>query len=132
MKKGERMNVIENLTNIVKLLDELDIESSKIPQEESNIDTKLSDVYHFIENNHLTTNQRYRIVSLITQLRKERRNIKNKSILLRTLEQHQNKLIQLDNRKMLLAEMHKREKQLQSTYKYRIYTEEELKELVGE
>lgn len=126
------MNVIENLKKAIKLLDEIDEECNKIPKEESEIDTKLSDIYHFIENNRLTTNQRYRIVSLITNLRKERRNIKNKGKLLLTLGQHKDKLIQSDNRKMLLAEIYKKEKQLQSKYKYRIYTEEELKELVGE
>jgi cell fate (sporulation/competence/biofilm development) regulator YlbF (YheA/YmcA/DUF963 family) len=132
MKKGVVMDIIKNLTNAITLLDEIESELNNSPAMQSNIDSKLSDIYHYIESNKLNTSQRYRIVGILADLRKERREILNDYELLKTFKNNEAKLCQKDNRKMLLAEIRKKEKQLQTVYKNRIYTEEELKELVGD
>lgn len=126
------MNIINNLTKAIDLLDEIDDELTKSPNLQSNVDSKLSDIYHYIENNKLTTSQRYRIVGILTDLRRERRQVLNDYELLKTFNNNESKLCNKDNRKMLLAEMRKKEKQLHTVYKNRIYTEEELKGLVGD
>ncbi len=126
------MDIIKNLTNAITLLDEIETELDNSPGMQSNIDSKLSDIYHYIESNKLNTSQRYRIVGILADLRKERREILNDYELLKTFKNNEAKLCQKDNRKMLLAEIRKKEKQLQTVYKNRIYTEEELKELVGD
>jgi len=95
------------------------------------LDQKLSDVYHFIECNKLNTNQRYRIVSFLQKLLEERRNSKIDWELLRTYKSNENKLSQISNRSLLMSEMRKKEKLVNSNYKYRIYTEELLKEIIG-
>lgn len=125
------MDIIKNLTKSIELLDEIEEEYEKSPSIQSKIDSKISDIYHFIEFNHLNTSQRYRAVSLLQNLLEERRKTKNDFELLRTFKNIENKLSQSDNRKMLIAEMRKREKLLHSEYKYRVYTEEELKEFIG-
>lgn len=126
------MDIINNLTKAIDLLNEIDDELSRSPNLQSNVDSKLSDIYHYIENNKLTTSQRYRIVGILADLRRERRQVLNDYELLKTFNNNESKLCNKDNRKMLLAEMRKKEKQLHTVYKNRIYTEEELKELVGD
>lgn len=126
------MNIINNLTKAIDLLDEIDDELTKSPNLQSNVDSKLSDIYHYIENNKLTTSQRYRIVGILADLRRERRQVLNDYELLKTFNNNESKLCNKDNRKMLLAEMRKKEKQLHTVYKNRIYTDEELKGLVGD
>ena len=126
------MDIIKNLTKSIKLLDEIEDEYERMPNAQSEIDSRISDVYHFIEHHHLNTSQRYRVVSLLQSLLEQRREIKTSWELLRTFKNIENKLSQKDNRKMLIAEIRKREKFLHSEYKYRVYTEEYLMEYIGE
>ncbi|MCI8346610.1 MAG: hypothetical protein HFJ12_01505 [Bacilli bacterium] len=125
------MDIIKNLTKSISLLDEIEEEYETIPKIQSELDLRLSDVYHFIEHNHLNTSQRYRIVSLLRDLLEERRKNKTDWELLRTFKNIENKLSQKDNRKMLIAEIRKKEKLINSDYKYRVYTEEELRKFIG-
>ena len=62
----------------------------------------------------------------------ERRKIKNDMELLRVLHQHENKLINKANRQLLLNYIGKTNKALlNSEYGNRVYTKEEIEELVG-
>ena len=127
---------MEDLTNnIQKVIDELaKIEELyvNVPKMQSEIDSKLSDVMHYIENNKLNAVQCCRAVKLIQQLRKERRDINNTWELLRVYKNHELKLNNADNRQLLLAEIKKNEHKLSSSiYNNRVYTEIELIELIG-
>ena len=51
--------------------------------------------------------------------------------ILSTYDKHINKLLNTNNRSMLLAELYKVDKKLQAEYKNRTYTDEELEELLG-
>lgn len=51
--------------------------------------------------------------------------------LARTYQTHQNKMISTENRKFLLTELNKTNSRLNQPYKNRIYTEEEIKEMLG-
>ena len=70
------MDIIKNLTKSIKLLDEIEDEYERMPNAQSEIDSRISDVYHFIEHHHLNTSQRYRVVSLLQSLLEQRREIK--------------------------------------------------------
>lgn len=125
------MDIIKNLTKSIELLDEIDEEYERIPNIQSELDSRISDVYHFIEHNRLNTSQRYRTVSLLQGLLEERRKVKTDGELLRTFKNIESKLSQKDNRKMLIVEIRKKEKLINSKYKYRVYTEEELRGFIG-
>ena len=127
---------MENLVNSIQIvINELALveeQYSSIPKMQSEIDSKLSDVLHYIENNKLNAVQCCRAVKLIQQLRKERRDINNTWELLRIYKNHELKLNNADNRQLLLAEIKKNEHKLSSSiYNNRVYTEIELNELIG-
>ena len=125
------VQLIEKFQTIVELLDEIENYSDELPLFLSNIDSGLSDLYHYIENNKLTTNQCYRMVKEIKKQRENRRTIKNNMELIKTYKIHQNKLLNKDNRKMLLAEINKTNKKLNYKYQNRVYTEETLNEILN-
>ena len=125
------VQLIEKFQTIVELLDEIENYSDELPLFLSNIDSGLSDLYHYIENNKLNTNQCYRIVKEIKKQRENRRTIKNNMELIKTYKIHQNKLLNKDNRKMLLAEINKANKKLNYKYQNRVYTEETLNEILN-
>lgn len=97
----------------------------------SNVDCSLSDLLHYIENNNLNAPQSCRIVKEIKKQREIRRKIKQDIELFRTYNTNLNRLTNENNRKMLLAELNKTNKKLQTKYHNRVYSIEELKELLG-
>ena len=126
------MNVLEKIISVAKILDEIDDYSSTLSSSLSIVDSKLCDLLHLIENNKLKTNQCYRIIKEIHNLRLERRKIKNDMELLRIFKENKSKLSSLENRPFLLSDVGKENKrQNNAKYNNRIYTEEELKELIG-
>lgn len=58
----------------------------------------------------------------------DRRKIKQEQELAHTLRTYQQRLIGYENRKLLLGEIGKTEKRLNTQYRYRIYNENELRE----
>lgn len=125
------MDIIQTINSAIKLLDDVDNYEQEIPRLQSEVDSRLSDLYHYIENNKLKTNQCYRIVQEIHKLRRERRNINNDHELLRTFKANEQKIINTNNRKMLMTELRKTEKRLNNQYVNRVYTEEEIKKILG-
>ena len=93
------------------------------------VDYRISDLLHFIESEKLDTKACYRIVKELKNVRKDRRKIKNDMELSKTLNLNLNKLLGIENRQFLLAELNKTNNHLNN--KYKIYTEEEIKELIG-
>lgn len=125
------MDVLEKLTDSIKILNEVDEYKDSLVDRLSEQDKKLSDLLHYIENNKLSTAQCYRIVKEIKKQREIRRKIKNDMNILSTYDKHINKLLNTNNRSMLLAELYKVDKRLQAEYKNRLYTEEEINEILG-
>ena len=125
------MNVIEELKEAVSIINKVDEYKDSLVDRLSEQDKKLSDLLHYIENNKLSTAQCYRIVKEIKKQREIRRKVKNDMNILSTYDKHINKLLNKNNRSMLLAELYKVDKRLQAEYKNRTYTDEELKELLG-
>ena len=125
------MNVIEDITNAVSILNKVDNYKNNLVDKLSEQDKKMSDLYHLIENTKLTTGQCYRIVRELKKQLEIRRKVKRDMSLLATYDKNINKLLNESNRNMLLAEIHKSEKRLDTVYQNRIYTDEELIEIIG-
>ena len=124
------MNVIEEVTTIVTLLNELDNYSSSLVNKISELDLRQQDLLHYIENNSLKTNECYRIIRELKKIRESRRKVKNDMDLLSKYNEQKTKLVSTDNRRFLLAEMHKREKILGKSYTNKGYTDEELEAIL--
>ena len=124
------MNVIEEITTIVTLLNELDNYSSGLVNKISELDLKQQDLLHYIENNSLKTNECYRIIRELKKIRENRRQIKNDMDLMSKYNEQKTKLVSTDNRRFLLAEMHKRAKILGKSYTNKGYTDEELEAIL--
>ena len=125
------MNVIEELKEAVSIINKVDEYKDSLVDRLSEQDKKLSDLLHYIENNKLSTAQCYRIVKEIKKQREIRRKVKNDMNILSTYDKHINKLLNTNNRSMLLAELYKVDKRLQAEYKNRTYKDDELEELLG-
>lgn len=123
------MNIIDNILEANKLLNELDEYYDSLPSLQSKVDSQLSDLYHYIENNKLNAIQSCKIVKEIKNKREERRKILNDYEILKTYITNSNKLNNKDNRKFLICEVNKTKNNLATNYKNRYYTEEQFKTL---
>lgn len=125
------MDVIKKITETCDLLDEIDGYFSIIPSKQSEIDMAISDIYHYIENNQISTKGSYRLIKELKSHLLVRRTLKENQELLRTFVNHKSKLNLPENRKMLLGEINKTKNRLATPYNYRIYkSEENLKEKI--
>lgn len=123
--------MIEEITSAIKLLNEVDEYKENLVNRLSDQDKKISDLYHLIENTKPTTGQCYRIVKELKKQLELRRKIKNDMNILSVYDKNLNKLLNTNNRNMLLTEVHKAEKRLSTTYQNRIYTDDEINEILG-
>lgn len=130
--KAIKINVKEKIKEVCSILDELDNYIATLNDSLTNINYKICDLEHLIEYNKLKTNQCYRVVQELHRLRLERRRIKNDIELTNAYKQFQNRLIETNNRSILLNVLGKTEKALlNSKYNNRVYTEEEIQKLIG-
>lgn len=124
-----KIDVLKNIDEAVKLLNELDDYQDSLSDELSKQDLSLSDLYHFIEFNKMDSKACYRMVKELKRVLSKRRKIKNDMALLRTFESQKDRLQKKSNRDFLISNIHKQDKSLKQ-YSYNIYTEEELKEIL--
>lgn len=125
------MDVLEELKNAINILNKVDEYKDTLVDKLSEQDKRLSDLEHYIEENKLSTNQCYRMIKEIKKQREIRRKIKNDYTILTNYGNNINKLINHDSRRMLLEKIYKVNKSLEAKYKNRIYTKEDLEELLG-
>lgn len=125
-------NIKEQVSEAVEILNNIDNYCDNLPVELSNVDSAISDMLHLIENNNLKTDQCYRVVKELHNLRVNRRRIKNDMELSATFKTHWQKLLNKDNRTMLISELCKKERTLKTDYNYRIYNEEQIRKIMGE
>lgn len=123
------MNILEKVQEANIILNSLEEYYDSIPEKQSKIDSQLSDIYHYIENNNLNATQSCKLIKQIKIKRQERRRILNDYEMLKVYKTNCNKLSNKDNREFLLCELNKTEKRLGSAYKNRIYTDEQFKTL---
>ncbi len=126
------MDIVEEITNAIKILDEVEVYTESLCEALSNQDQKTSDLLHYIENNNINAAQSCHLIKEIKKVRIERRKIKNDMEIARAFKDNIGKLINTENRKMILSKLHKTSKQLESEYKNRIYTTQDFTEILGE
>ena len=123
--------ILEKIIEVSNILDEIDDFESSISSEMSNYNYKLSDLYHYVENNTMDTKKCYRLCKELKKVLKERRQFKNNVELFHEYKNNVQKLNNgKENRQLMLAAIGKRSKQLNQPYKNRVYSEEELKEIM--
>lgn len=121
----------EKLYQVLDLLIEIEEYAEEIPVMQSNLDSRLSDINHYIENNSLKTGECYRAIKLIHELRQERRKVNNDWEIMRTFKQNEQKLQSHGGREMLRTEINKVMDRLDKDYNNRVYKEDELKNLLN-
>lgn len=126
------MELLEEITNAIKILDSIESYIDGLCEALSNEDQKISDLLHFIENNNINAAQSCHLIKEIKKVREYRRTIKNDMEIAKVYKDNINKLINTDNRKMLLSKLHKTSKQLESEYKNRVYTSKDFVEILGD
>ena len=124
------MNVIEEIKDVVEKLDKIDEYSNSLTDSLSELDCKMQDLLHYIENNKINVLWCYRMLKEIKQIREKRRKVKNDMELLSKYNEQKTKIISKDNRQFLLAEIYKKEKSLSKNYTNKQYTEEEMQKII--
>lgn len=122
--------IVEKIKDAISILDEIDELIKTQPQELQQVDYKLSDLLHLIENNELSDEASINVVKEIHNLRKIRRSLQNEHEIETSYLTNKNKMIGNDTRSFLATEIFKTVKQLGKNYKNRVYTEEEIEELI--
>lgn len=121
---------MNKITDAVTVLNEIDDYNGTLVNRLSILDSKEQDLLHYIENNKINILWCYRMIKEIKTIREERRKVKNDMEMLYRYNEIKTKLMSKENRQFILAELHKKEKQLDTTYKNRQYTEEEMQDLL--
>lgn len=120
------MDVMDKLTKAIDILNEVDEYASTLNDKLSVLDSKEQDLLHYIENNRINMLWCYFMVKEIKTIRVERRKVKNDMELVSRFNDIKTRITSKDNRRFIVAELHKKMKQLQTTYKNRQYTEEDM------
>lgn len=121
--------MIDKVIEASKILNDVEEYIDKLPERQSNCDSSLSDLYHFLESNKLNAVQCCAFVKEMQKVCIERRKIKNDYEIGRIYKAHCNRLNAKDSRQLFISELKKTENNLSKKYKNRIYTDEKLKKL---
>lgn len=122
--------IVEKIKVLIQTLDEIDEFIDTQNEELSKIDLELSDWTHFIENNEFEEEVSHKVVSKIRDLRRKRRSLCNEMAIEGCYKNHASKVMGNNTRPFLLSEIEKTVKQLDSEYKNRILTEEDIQEVL--
>lgn len=124
------MDVMAKITESVALLNSIDEYGSTLINKLSELDSKEQDILHHIENKPISILWCYNVVRKIKDLRIERRKVKNDMELMSKYNEIKSKMTSKENRQFILAELHKKEKVLNSEYRNRQYTEEDMQNIL--
>ena len=121
--------LVDKITQAVKILDEIDEMISTQGQELQKIDLELSDLYHFIENNNVTDNTSVKLIERIKQLRLKRRSLQREYEIENAYKNNSSKMMGNGTRSFLLNTIKQTVKNLNSEYKNRVLTDEDIQNL---
>ena len=129
---NKEINVLDNFNNALSLLEQNDEYYEELIELQSITDKKIDYWLHYIELNKLKTSEAYRIIKELKILRQERRQYKNDFNLIKVFKDNESKMCHQNNRKILKACINKTDtKHRTAQYKSEVYTEEEIKEILG-
>ena len=124
------MDVMTKITESIDLLNAIDEYGSTLVSRLSVLDCKEQDLLHYIEDNKINVLWCYNIVKQLKNIREERRKVKHDMELISRFNDVKNKIISTDNRQFIMTELHKKEKQLNTTYRNRQYSEEDIQKIL--
>ena len=121
--------LVDKIIQAVKILDEIDEMISTQGQELQKIDLELSDLYHFIENNNVTDNTSVKLIERIKQLRLMRRSLQREYEIENAYKNNSSKMMGNGTRSFLINTIKQTVKNLNSEYKNRVLTDEDIENL---
>lgn len=122
--------VLKKIQDVIKGLDDLDGMFAENSQNQSKNDSEISDWLHVLQDDESLDDVAIASIGKkIAELRKERNSLRNAYEIMKTFNENKNKLIHPDNRKFLIALVHKTRKNLNQPYKNRVISENEIDEL---
>lgn len=124
------MDVMAKINEAIRLLNSIDEYGSTLVSKLSDLDSKEQDILHYIENNKISVLWCYNVIRKLKDIRIERRKVKNDMELMSKYNDLKNRLSSKDNREFILSQLHVREKQLNTTYKNRKYSEEDIRNIL--
>ena len=127
------LKTIQDIVNGLNLLDEM---METIGERQSQVDMLLSDYYHILENDNkqsteLTNDSRLIISNKISELRKQRRHLKNEFTLSKVFHTYRDRLLYQEQRRFFTDEVYKKITEFNQPYNARVLTEEEIDNLYG-
>ena len=121
--------VVEKIIEAVKVLDEIDEMISTQGQELQKVDLELSDLYHFIENNNVTNETSVKLIDRIKYLRLIRRSLQREYEIENAYKNNSSKMMGTNSRPFLLSTIKQTVKNLNTEYKNRVLTDEDIENL---
>lgn len=127
MQRKEKLlnDLIDNIKNITQI--ESDIYDYVNELEE--VEWRIRDILHYLEVTPISRSGAIALMEELQKLRIKRRYIKQMWEIWNTYGSNRAKLQEKNHREFLIAELHKKDKSLQTTYNYRYFTKEQLDEL---
>ena len=125
------MDIKREIAEVIDKLNKIDEYDIMLPQLLSEYDEREQDLLHYLEKNKINVLWCYKYVKELKLIREKRRNVKNDMERLNKFKEHKSKLVSIkENRQLILAELNKRENQLNCPYKNRRYSEEDLQKIL--
>ena len=124
--------VYEKIKSALDLLDEIDDMIISQSCECQKVDCEIQDWLHYIENNEIDEKQSIKIMQELQRLRRERRCLHNEYEIEKTFKDNSSKVMGKNTRQFLMVEINKTIKQINSEYKNRILTDEQIEEKISE
>ncbi len=121
--------LVDKITQAVKILDEIDEMISTQGQELQKIDLELSDLYHFIENNNVNDDTSVKLIERIKYLRLMRRSLQREYEIEKSYKDNSSKMMGNNTRQFLLNTIKQTVKNLNTEYKNRVLTDEDIENL---
>lgn len=121
--------LVEKITQAIKTLDEIDEMILTQGQELQKIDLELSDLYHFIENNDINEDTSVKLIDRIKYLRLIRRSLQREHEIENAYKNNSSKMMGNNTRGFLLNTVYQTVKNLNTEYKNRVLTEDDIKDL---
>lgn len=129
--KNEMYDILKESILALNKASEKFSQNSDLQQE---IDYKIQDILHYIENETIKPNskQSYRLVKQLKELRSIRRKLKEEYEVYKTYLDNNGKMQNDSNRNILLSQLNNKLKSLDSEYNYRIYTKEQIEKYIND
>lgn len=122
--------MIDDIIKVINILNNVDEYVDSLSRQLSEQDSKMSDLYHYLETNKLNAIECCKFVNEMQKVCIERRKIKQEIGIGKIYKSELTKLNNPTNRKFFIQDLKTTERKLNTKYKNRVYTDEEIQELI--